>query len=464
MRRSRVGIALGFLGMTSWIDGALAQSPVQAQPSAPSSSSAGPGAAAAEPNAIPGVASGASDTPTTSAAPSETPQSAGEASIAPPTQASTPAPTVEQAPSTDTPEVSAASSDTTTDEHQAPSESLGGSGNDTLGDDEPQVKKKPDVEVGLRVIGGFRYRKRTLEDDATYGFQARQARGSLKLRLGKRLYTRLSAEFTDGIGSGSGVRFLRTAVLEYRHSKALRLTVGRFKRPFSYLQLQSTADLPVLDRGLTNQLIVEDSAWGDRGIGAMASGKLKSAKLGWALALTNAAPDTLTTQGVDAIARLTWSPVEMFTIGVNGGNKYLDFDEGRKHFQAIGGDVALKVAGLEVQVEGAVADRPWQASVAFGVTSLISYTQRLSKNWQLQPVVFAEYADANAEYGRNESVRFIGGINAIVREQLRIMPQYKLTNSLGEPLLSAPGSSPEFNAINPWNEGYELSLMISLAL
>ncbi len=196
----------------------------------------------------------------------------------------------------------------------------------------------------------------------------------------------------------------------------------------------------------------------------MASGKIKDANLGWALALTNPSPDTLTTQGIDTIARVTWSPMDEFTIGINGGNKYLDFEQGRKHFQAVGGDVTLKVGGLEWQLEGVVADRPWQQAVAFGGTSLLSYTHRLSKNWQLQPVVFAEYADANAEFGRNESVRLQGGINAIIRDQLRIMPQYKLTTPIGDPLLSAPTSSPEYNAINPWTEGYELSLLISLVL
>lgn len=334
----------------------------------------------------------------------------------------------------------------------------------SLGDDEPSVKNKPEVDVGLRVIGGFRYRKRELDEDATYGFQARQVRASFKLKLGKRLHTRLSAEFTDGIGTGSGIRFLRTAVLEYRQSKALRLAVGRFKRPFSYLQLQSTSDLPVLDRGLLNELVVEDSAWGDRGIGAMASGKIKAANFSWAFALTNPSPDNLSTQGIDAIARVAWTPIDLFTVGVNGGNKYLDFAEGRQHYQALGGDVTLHVGGLEWQLEGAVADRPWHKTLAFGGTSLLSYTQRLSKHWQVQPVVFAEYADANAEFGRNESLRLQAGINAIVRDQLRIMPQYKLTTPIGEPLLSAPASSPEYKAINPWAEGYELSLMISLVL
>ena len=340
----------------------------------------------------------------------------------------------------------------------------GSDGASAPGDDEPSSKKAPEVEVGLRVIGGFRYRKDELDDEANYGFHARQVRASLKLKLGKRLFTRLSAEFTDGIGSGSGVRFLRTAVLEYRQSKALRLTFGRYKRPFSYLQLQSAAELPVLDRGLMNNVLVEESAWGDRGIGAMASGKVKALKLGWAFSLSNPSPDTLSTAGLDTILRLTWSPSDMFTFGVNGGNKYLDFDQRRKHFQAIGGDISFNLGGLAWQLEGAVADLPWRDSVGFGATSLLSYTHRITKHLQLQPVVFAEYADANSEYGRNESVRLQGGINAIIREQLRIMPQYKVTTPVGEPLLSAPTSSPQFAAINPWDQGYELSLIVSLVL
>lgn len=335
----------------------------------------------------------------------------------------------------------------------------------TLGDDEPQVTHTPEIEMGLRVIAGFRYRERETDDEATYGFQARQVRASMKLKLGKRLYTRLSAEFTDGLQSGnSGIRFIRTANLEYRQSKALRFTVGRFKRPFSYLQLQSTSELPVLDRGLFNDLVIEDSAWGDRGIGAMASGKIKEARLGWALSFTNPSPFGVANQGVDAIARLTWSPTDIFMIGVNGGNKFLDVDTGRRHFQAVGGDVTLHVGGLEWQVEGAVADRPWNKSVAMGITSLLTYTHRLSKNWQLQPTVFAEYADANLDYGRNESLRLQGGLNAIIRDQFRIMPQYKMTTPIGDPLLSAPPSSPEYNAINPWREGYELSLLLSMVL
>lgn len=325
-------------------------------------------------------------------------------------------------------------------------------------------KKGPKLDVGMRVIGGFEYQKKEEDEEATYGFDLRQVRVSMKLQWKKRWRTRATVDFSDGIDPGSGVQYLRTAVLEYRYAPELQVVVGRYKRPFSHLELQSTGELPILNRGLLNGLIVEDAAWGDRGIGAMVSGKHKSSHLGWHLSLTNPSPDNLATQGLDVIGRVTWKPFEELHFGVHGGNKYLDFEEGRKHFQAVGGDVTLRVAGLEWQLEGMVADSPWRGSVAYGGTTLISYSLPLTKHLKLQPVVFGEYADANSEYEKNESVRVQGGINLVIRDRFRIMPQVRITRALGEPLRSAPPSSPEYAAINPWSDATQASLQFSLAL
>ena len=339
------------------------------------------------------------------------------------------------------------------------------------GDDEPSGPTDPaELELSLRVIGGFEHEKEELEPEAAYGFRLRQVRTSFRLKWKKRWYTRATVDFADGIEPESGVQYIRTATLEYRHSKKLRFTLGRFKRPFSYLELQSTGDLPILNRGLLNDLVIEESAWGDRGIGAMVSGKYKPAKLGYKFSITNPAPPGLATAGLDTIARLEWDPLDEIQVGVHGGNKFVDFDEGRKHFQAFGADVRLRIAGLEWQVEGMIADQPWRrnavtdASLAYGATTLISYTQPLTKHLTLMPVVFGEYADANSEYEGNESVRFQGGVNLVIRQQFRIMPQVRLTRALGEPLRSAPPNSPEFMAINPWDDGTQFALYFSLAL
>lgn len=332
-------------------------------------------------------------------------------------------------------------------------------------EDEGKVEKGPKLSLGMRVIGGFQYEKDGGEPEASYGFNLRQVRVSTKLKWKKRWTARATVDFSDGLNpSGVGVQYLRTAVLEYKYSPAFRLVVGRYKRPFSHLELQSTGDLPILNRGLLNGLIVEDSAWGDRGIGAMVSGKYKPARLGWAFSLTNPAPDNLATPGIDAIARLTWKPIDEVQLGVHGGNKYLDFETGRKHFQGVGGDVTLHFGGFEWQLEGMMADLPWRNSIGYGGTSLMSYSQPITKHLRLQPVLFAEYADSNSEFERNESVRLQGGVNVVIRDRFRIMPQVRKTQALGDPLRSAPTSSPEFAAINPWKDSTQWSLYLSLAL
>jgi hypothetical protein len=446
------GCTFGFLG--SWSRGAHAQGPTT--------------------ESAPGVTAPATTQPPTVAANPET-TTPVEPVVAPPLPASVPETTTSDAPVTDSGEqpplglvepapASAGPTKMVAIDEQRADERTGG-------DDEPAGPTEPPLmEIRMRVIGGFQHEKEDQAPEAEYGFQLRQVRTAFQLRWKKRWYTRASVDFADGIDPGNGIPYLRTAVLEYRHSKKLRFTLGRFKRPFSYLELQSTGDLPILNRGLLNDLVIEDGAWGDRGIGAMVSGKYKPAKLAWKFSITNPAPDNLTTAGLDTIARVQWKPLDLLQFGIHGGNKFLEFDEGRKHFQAVGADVTLRVGGFEWQVEGMVADQPWRSTVvsdaglAYGGTTFMSYTQPLTKHLKLVPVVFAEYADANSAYGRNESVQLQGGLNLVIRDQFRIMPQVRMIRALGEPLRSAPPSSPEFTAINPWDDGTRVSLYFSLAL
>lgn len=347
----------------------------------------------------------------------------------------------------------------------APSDVTYDGDNETADEPVDAKPKLPELELGTRIMAGFRYRKDADEDEGRYGFNVRQVRVSMKLKWKKRWSTRATVDFSDGLSPGTGVQYLRNAFLEYKHSSALRIRVGRYKRPFSNLELQSTGDLPILNRGLLNGLIVEDSGWGDRAIGAMASGKYKPAGLGWTVSLTNPNPGNLVAQGIDTIARVTWEPLaDVLQVGVHGGNKYIDFDAGPTHFQGGGGDITLRVAGFEWQLEGMMADLPWRNSIGYGATTLLSYTHPITKHLKLQPVVFGEYADSNKDYSKNESVRFQGGVNLVIRDRFRIMPQVRVTRAVGDALRSAPPSSPEFRAINPWGDSTQYALNLSLAL
>lgn len=441
-----VGIASG--SMIFWPAVVLAQVPSPSeQPTAVAPAASTPAAAPA----VEQAPTAAAETDTSPAVPSDVPGAPPSSETSPATGGEAAAPAADPDPSKAKPVV--------------PSEVTYDGDHETAEEPVDAKPKLPELELGTRIMAGFRYEKDEDEEDAVYGFNVRQVRVSMKLKWKKRWTTRATVDFADGIDPGSGVQYLRTAFLEYKHSSALRIRVGRYKRPFSHLELQSTGDLPILNRGLLNGLIVEDSGWGDRGIGAMASGKYKPAGLGWTFSLTNPNPDNLVAQGIDAIARVTWEPLgDLLQVGVHGGNKYIDFDNGPTHFQAGGGDVTLRIAGFEWQLEGMMADLPWRNSIGYGATTLLSYTHPVTKHLKLQPVVFGEYADSNQDYAKNESVRFQGGINLVIRDRFRIMPQVRVTRAVGEALRSAPPSSPEFRAINPWGDSTQYALNLSLAL
>ena len=239
---------------------------------------------------------------------------------------------------------------------------------------------------------------------------------------------------------------------------ALRLQVGRYKRPFSRIELESAADLPVIRRGLLNGLLVRDNQWGDRAVGAMVSGRHELAKLHWYLSLTNPSwSSSLQSQGIDAIARVQLSPVKGLSLGVDGGYKYLRLgSEGQwTHDFALGGDVAWKLGNAHVLLEGHFADLPFETATpqGFGVLALVDYVLGLSESWALQPVLFGELADADAELSQSESVRLAFGINLLAQGGFRLLPQVALVRPLGRA-----------SQQNPWLESETYSLIFSLAL
>ena len=140
----------------------------------------------------------------------------------------------------------------------------------TLEPETPAVDPNAPVLVWEgRVITGFEVeRERPSEEQGgtpvtDYGFFLDQARLSLEGEW-KDLQLDISVEIGDAIRpktSSAALRqppYLRNAYLNYRVHKAFRIRAGRFKRPFSGLELTSTRDLPFRGRGLGNELIVEE--------------------------------------------------------------------------------------------------------------------------------------------------------------------------------------------------------------
>jgi hypothetical protein len=300
-----------------------------------------------------------------------------------------------------------------------------------------------------------------------YGVFLDQARLELNLEYDL-LQIELSADVADAIrprtstGAFDQPPYVRDAFLDLKLHKALRVRAGRFKRPYSRLELRSSGKLPVRGRGLTNDLIVEGAPWGDRALGLMFWGKAPG-KLTWYAAASNPdwAPDgDLEANGVDALARVEWDASDALALGVGGGHKLKVRAGDDTHANALGVDARLRTGNLFLLVDvlaaelpdggaqGTTADAatPW----AYGAVAYASYDLALRSPWVLQPVLLFEYADADADFSNTEAVRAIAGLNLIWNEFLRVMPQVELTRPVG-------GTS----SLHPWPAGETYYLMLS---
>jgi Phosphate-selective porin O and P len=334
-------------------------------------------------------------------------------------------------------------------------------------DDDADSTSSNAVSVGARLIMGFERRSerpaggQTDPADQEYGFTLRQIRLSVKGELAERFRANVSFDLSDALEPEAGAAYdqppyLRTATIEYRYSREFRLQVGRFKRPFSHLELESASDLPILRRGLFNGLALEDNQWGDRAIGVMASGRLKEPRLRWYLSLTN--PDwspTLRAEGVDVIGRVEWTLIKGLVLAANAAYKRIELGNDQLNDVAYGGDVTWKLGDANFLLESNSVALPFEVGRprALGALFMFDYELALNHDWSLQPVFFAEYADADTDVLENESLRLAFGLNALGYAGFRVMPQVELVRSIGDT-----------SAQNPWLESERLSLIFSLVL
>lgn len=299
------------------------------------------------------------------------------------------------------------------------------------------------------------------ERSETQGFFLEMARLQVEAKLRKQFEVELSLELSDLFEPTPQAELerpelLRDAFLEARFRREVRLRVGHFKRPFSRVELRSGFRLPMRDRGLLNDLLIEEARWGDRALGAMLWGKFKQPKLSWHLAMMEADwhPE-LDREGYDVIARLAYEPWRWLSVAANAGRKSLTLTDETVTGHAFGGDLRLRLGNAEVTVEGNYGEQLLEpgAPGAFGALLLFTYDVELTSVVVLQPVLFAELADAHAEFEQTEAVRVVAGANVVHHDTFRVAPQIAVTRPLGD-----------VSVFNPWEERVEGYLMIALGL
>ena len=388
----------------------------------------------------------------------------------------------------------------------------------------------PRHEIYSRVMVGVEYSKVTPQAAQPHplGLQPgesfddfrpflRQARIKAKVHFHRDLLANISLELADGMRPerSSRVTYLRNAYINVRADDALQIRAGRFKRPYSALELTSTGVLPFRGRGLLNDLVIEDEDWGDRALGAMIWGKYRPQRLKWQLAVSQAAwASNRDTQpaGYTVQARLEYGIKKWLTLGAGGGHKYTNYDDveaqlaGRPkpaRLLAASADVALKTKRLRLALEilaaqrricgassdldgicvtdddvasvprfdplvGDVFDRgtATRDPLAIGVTAYAAYGFPMMPGWVIEPVIFMEWADADRDYTRTEAVRAMGGANLLWGDHLRLMAQLEIVEPLGSvryPLNDDGLLAPHLltRPVNPWIRTTTAYLLLS---
>jgi hypothetical protein len=330
---------------------------------------------------------------------------------------------------------------------ESESESGAGAGAGTESESETAPNPYPRAEWKARVMAGWEHDWRHPEGEqiadreAEQKFFLRQARVEVKARLTKRVRMEISANVEDDP--------LRDAYLDLRASRALRLKVGRFRRPFSRLENTGISKLPFRSRGLYNDLIIEDAHWGDRALGAMLWGKLKNPKLRWHLGFYN--PDEMGSgiRGLDTQARLQLRIVKGVTVGAHGGEKRSErFENGPDlRLYGAGGDLRLRFKPVRVLVEFDAAQNPNPPPVsgntdlrepfALGAITFVQVDFELGGDLVLQPVLVAEWLDTDSEYAGDETFRAVIGLNVLPDDGLiRVLPQLEIVRPLGDVVAS----------------------------
>jgi hypothetical protein len=255
---------------------------------------------------------------------------------------------------------------------------------------------------------------------------------------------RISKRIDLEVGFNLESTTLRDAYVNVRVEDALQLRAGRFKRPFSRLELRSIGKLPFRSRGLYNSLVLRDGNFAGRTLAGMVWGK-PIEQLRYFVALASPAPLGSDIEGLDAIGRVVYDPSDAISFGANAMYKWSEraADGAPLRVAALGVDSKLDFGALSVSLEFDAAQNPnppptpnesdvSRTPWALGAIGYADYKFKLSKKWTFSAIGVLEWLDTDIEYGKDERVRAVGGLSwNYDKNALRVMPQVELTRPLG---------------------------------
>ena len=327
--------------------------------------------------------------------------------------------------------------------------------------------KNPELRVGGRVYVQL---VATDEDDRRpTEFRVSTARLKLDFRQTRMIQAAIDAELASELEQLDAWSQLRDAFVRFAPLRALRLTAGQFKKPFSRLEMDGLRRLPVIERGVGSELLVRWLGYGSRDIGVKVDGRTaRRTGFRYAVGVFNGTGrntrDIDRDGSKDLVGRVEYRPIRELAFGASGSYKSFDQREFRRYtthyygpnstnhpvgFQvpvsalAGGADIRFRGGGLTAYAQGLYGHNFLAANMtaeeysaasrpkAFDALLLIAYEIRLREKRKLaiQPVVKGELL-APDDRQENGYV-WLGtlGANLLLGRHLRLMVNGEVTHT-----------------------------------
>ena len=231
----------------------------------------------------------------------------------------------------------------------------------------------------------------------------------------------------------------RDAYGEFELIPGLELTLGNFKKPFSRLRMMSPWDLPVPERGLLDQYVVDDTKYGGfgaRDLGLMLHGEGLGPKLfgdklkaNWYLGAFNNLP-TENNYHRDLVARGQLRLYKGLVLAANGSFKFYQEANLAKSASMLGGDIKWELGDFLLQLEAATGDNVNSGTRLWGAHLISTYQLSLQPlatwlpalaDWHLTPALMLEAFNPDLQAPNDLDLRLAAALNLDLGEQVRLV-------------------------------------------
>jgi len=275
---------------------------------------------------------------------------------------------------------------------------------------------QPTLDLGAKLYARYRI----VDEPRRHLFDIDRARFSLDFEIDDFIAAQLDVDVAQAPG-------LKDAFVDIWLAQGARLRAGQFKKPFGRLKLLSPRKLPLARRGVVNDRIVEELAFGGRDLGMMLHGKVVGVK--YALGVFNGNGTALEQNpGKDAALTLRYDFTEALQLGLSGAFKYHNTPgvvRAKKAVFAGGVDMRFKTAALRWTAEALWSQEGITSPQReqFGIVGLMEGVLELNPDYAIHPLVKIEYLDNNIYAGDNHAWAVTAGVNLHARDRVRVMFQ-----------------------------------------